>query len=288
MKKFLLVLRRSSDEEKMRHIFTTMTPDNFVTTIAYFDELYMVLTQNDSQVMFGEHNILDFDLIYFAAQKETTIYQSAIVELYPDLPLLQAVISKKSSKYRQYAAFAREKIPFPKTIITSSGHWVEKLDSIKQELSLPLVIKPAGGAHGYGISLVENEIKLKEAINDLVSGNKEFMLQEYIPNTFDYRVIVIENEVKVLIKRVRIDGSEWRNNTSLGAERSVLPVETLSKRQQQICVAALEASGYYFGGVDLVVDSKTEANYIFEVNAIPDLNEGTDQAVANYAVSKIN
>ena len=89
----------------------------------------------------------------------------------------------------------------------------------------------------------DNLNELEKLVRDLRKSETEegrrYMLQEYIENKGDYRVLILGEKVLGVMKRYRKDRQDFRNNFSMGGEVEVaeLPPEIKNWRlKQQRCV----------------------------------------------------
>jgi len=155
------------------------------------------------------------------------------------------------------------------------------LDLFKKNppLEYPFIAKAADAFGGAMNFLVTDYSDLKTALN----AHKEqfFVLQEFIPNNFDYRVIVMDGVIKLVMRRSRDASSgSHLNNTSAGATGEFVSIDQLSNEMQEDALkAATLTLRSDFAGVDLIVDSKTGQHYILEVNEAPAIQTGENPSL---------
>jgi len=124
-----------------------------------------------------------------------------------------------------------------------------------------LVAKPLFGNRGRGLRRVAAAADLPAAA--AVAG--VWYLQRYIARRggfCDYRVFVVAGEA---IAAMRRRGAHWITNIGQGARPE--PV-ALSPRLAALAVAACEAVGAFFAGVDVIEDEEG-ALFVLEVNSMP-------------------
>lgn len=153
-------------------------------------------------------------------------------------------------------------LPTPPTYVVEGRETAEAI--VRQNRSGPLVLKPLFGAQGRGIRLVETVEHLPppEEVDDV------YYLQHYVlrsgPPFRDYRIFVCAGRVLAMMAR-RGDG--WITNINQGAA-----AETVSDRIQDelesMALAATEAVGADFAGVDIVPDAQGRL-FVLEVNSMP-------------------
>ena len=97
------------------------------------------------------------------------------------------------------------------------------------------------------------------------------MLQEYIENDGDYRVLILGEKVLGVMKRTRVKHSgndkEFRNNYSVGGK---VEVADLPEEIKQLAVKAARVCGLAVAGVDVAFrDFDMKKPVIWEVNKGP-------------------
>ena len=150
--------------------------------------------------------------------------------------------------------------------------------SAKADISLekgtfhfPIIIKGSGGDRGTRVFKADNLEELEKLVRDLrkseTEEGKRYMLQEYIPNDGDYRVLVLGNKVLGVMKRSSQDKREFRNNYSMGGE---VEVADLPEEVKTLAVKAAKVCGLAVAGVDVAFrDYDLSKPVIWEVNKGP-------------------
>jgi glutathione synthase/RimK-type ligase-like ATP-grasp enzyme len=161
-------------------------------------------------------------------------------------------------------------------VVVRSKYWLKALkNNDKLPFSYPFIIKTIDGSMGEDNYLVTNDSELK----GVVSKHKDvlFIAQEFIPDEFDYRVIVVDGDPKLVIKRARTNPDTHLNNTSQGAEGTIIPIEQMHKEVLDMAVAAAVAVRRpYFCGVDIIQNTETKEHYVLEVNKTPQMETGSN------------
>ena len=120
-----------------------------------------------------------------------------------------------------------------------------------------MIVKPLFGAMGAGMTRVDDRDVAYRVFHALEIERAVYYLQETLPAERDVRAFVVGGRVLAAIERV---GEGWRANLARGAEAR--PTE-LSAEQERLCLAAAEALGADYAGVDLLGD------HVLELNGIP-------------------
>ena len=119
------------------------------------------------------------------------------------------------------------------------------------------------------------------------------MLQEFIPNDGDYRVLVLGDKVLGVMKRSSQSIEEFRNNYSAGGK---VEVATLPENIYQLAVKATRVCGLAVAGVDVAFrNNNFDQPVIWEVNKGPQFKgfmaaTGIDvpKEIVKFLVSLIN
>ncbi|MBR6523236.1 MAG: RimK family alpha-L-glutamate ligase [Clostridia bacterium] len=151
-----------------------------------------------------------------------------------------------------YLTLYEKGIPIPKTVIAPKIYggcqqesWCIKAAEIT---GYPVVIKECFGSLGMQVYLAENKNELLSQIEKI--GKKPFVLQEFLPEGagWDLRVIIAGGEIIGAIKRK--NEQDFRANAARGG---TVEAVSLTKDQEKLALAAADATGAFFAGVDLIM-----------------------------------
>ena len=163
-------------------------------------------------------------------------------------------IERTIDKFLASALLARAGVPTPRTIACERRD--DALEAF-DELGGDVIVKPLFGAMGAGMTRVDDRDVAYRVFHALELERAVYYLQEALPADRDLRAFVVGGRVLAAIERV---GEGWRANLARGAEAR--PTE-LSAEQERLCLAAAEALGADYAGVDLLGD------HVLELNGIP-------------------
>ena len=181
-----------------------------------------------------------------------------------------SAIERTIDKFLASALLARAAVPTPRTIACERAD--DALEAF-DELGGDVVVKPLFGSMGAGMTRVDDRDVAYRVFHALELERAVYYLQEALPADRDLRAFVVGGRVVAAVERV---GPGWRKNVARGARAQ--PAE-LTAEQERRCVAAAEALGADYAGVDLLGD------YVLELNGIPGWHglqkaTGTDVAAA--------
>lgn len=144
-------------------------------------------------------------------------------------------------------------------------------DSIDYFYNFPVIVKGSGGDRGTRVFKVDNLEDMEKLVRDLrkseTDEGKRYMLQEYIPNDGDYRVLVLGDKVLGVMKRSSQSVAEFKNNYSAGGR---VEVAELPEEIKQLALKSAKVCGLAVAGVDVAFrDFDLKKPVIWEVNKGP-------------------
>ncbi|KKQ50551.1 MAG: Ribosomal protein S6 modification protein [Candidatus Shapirobacteria bacterium GW2011_GWE1_38_10] len=147
----------------------------------------------------------------------------------------------------------------------------EKILEGDYEFNFPVIIKGSGGDRGTRVFKANNLKELEKLVRDLrkteTEGGKRYLLQEYIENDGDFRVLILGEKVLGVMKRARANKNEFRNNYSAGG---TVEVADLPEEVKELAVRAAKTCGLAVAGVDVAFrDFDMKKPVIWEVNKGP-------------------
>ncbi|XVH30405.1 ATP-grasp domain-containing protein [Haloferacaceae archaeon DSL9] len=194
----------------------------------------------------------------------------------------EAILTSRN-KAGVIAALARAGLSVPKTVFVSNptgeADVVEAVSSL--DASFPLVVKPNSSTRGIGVAKAGDLDSLLGIVDylDLIhdyraTGDKSFLIQEYLPNARDYRAMVVDGVCVGAVERRLPDeavaSGRWKHNVHRGAEAVGVDLPVTHRRLVEETAAAL---GVRYLGVDLLeTDGRLVVN---ETNARPTIDAET-------------
>ncbi len=246
-------------------------------SIGYFEDISITMEKNTLDIFIKEQNIRSYSAIYF--RKVGTFknfahlmcqYASNNNMRFLDRFRLTTV---SRTKMNQCATFAMKNIPFPKTF--AAGEWNDSsINKALLTLNMPIIIKSLSSSQGKGVDMARTTTELRAKIKKLTLKKIQFILQDFVNNDFEYRILVLGGKAAIAETKTR-QANEFRNNVSLGATEKFISLSTVPKNVLRNAEKASKAMGVDIAGVDVVVDAKTKIAYVLEVNTAPQftLNE---------------
>ena len=163
-------------------------------------------------------------------------------------------LERTIDKFLASALLVRAGVPTPRTIACERRD--DALEAF-DELGGDVIVKPLFGAMGAGMTRVDDRDVAYRVFHALELERAVYYLQETLPADRDVRAFVVGGRVLAAIERV---GEGWRANLARGAQARPA---VLSAEHERLCLAATEALGADYVGVDLL------GGHVLELNGIP-------------------
>lgn len=265
MPKDILILKGDRPNTERTGSFLTWKSLTAIGNDNYFLEQYsdMVFTILNGEVSITSavtgRDVASYDLVYIRDLGHEEVRNTIALYLEKrNKAFINSELKQRQfpSKLIQYVAFADAGLAVPDTAYANVKHRAKALASLGADF--PIVVKSTTGSNG-------NDNFLVNSLDELNSLDMEAacVMQPFLENQFDYRIVVAESDILIAYKRVR-GGDDYRNNISQGGSREL--VKDLSGELAEMAVRAARAVNRDLAGVDILVAEKTGRPYILEVN----------------------
>ncbi|SDK41042.1 ATP-grasp domain-containing protein [Natronorubrum texcoconense] len=185
------------------------------------------------------------------------------------------------NKAEVIARLGRADLPVPESVYVSNDVSESELADVFERFEPPVVVKPNSTTRGVGVAKA-HDLDSFLGLCDYLSlvhdyratGDRSFLVQEYLPDATDYRVMVLEGEYVGAVERRLPDEAvaegQWKHNVHRGAEATGVDLPEPWRELAEAVARELEIP---FLGVDLL---ETDAGVVVnETNARPTIDEET-------------
>ncbi|NHN41599.1 RimK family alpha-L-glutamate ligase [Halorubellus sp. JP-L1] len=191
-----------------------------------------------------------------------------------------AVLTSRN-KAAVLATLAREGVPVPDSVFVSNPVDEAALVDAYDRFDPPVVVKPNSTTRGVGVAKLDDADSFLgvtdylELVHDYrATGDKSFLVQEYVPDATDYRAMVVDGEYVGAVERSLADDERargrWKHNVHRGATATGVDLDPDLRRLAERVADVLDIG---FLGVDLLVaDDRVVVN---ETNARPTVDAAT-------------
>jgi len=190
-------------------------------------------------------------------------------------------ILRSRHKSEALARLDRAGVPTPETVMVSNPASEAELLAAYDRFDPPVVLKPNSTTRGIGIARVADPDSFLGVVDYLklvhdyrATGDRSFLVQEYLPEARDYRAMVVDGEYVGAVKRrlpeTEVAAGRWKHNVHRGAEAEGV---SLPPEHRRLAERAADALGVDLLGVDLLVSG--DRAVVNETNARPTVDAAT-------------
>ena len=235
-------------------------------------------TEGDAAADPDEFAGFDVGLVY-----PTRLMEGAVVDERLGVPWVNgrdAVVTSRN-KAGALAALAGDGLPTPETTLVSNPVDESVVVDAVEGFSYPVVVKPNSATRGVGVATATDLDSLLGVVDYLnlvhdyrATGDKSFLIQEYLPNARDYRAMVVDGAYAGAVERVLDDDAlaagRWKHNVHRGATARGVD---LDPEARDLAERAAETLGVDYLGVDLLASG--DRLVVNETNARPTVDAAT-------------
>jgi tetrahydromethanopterin:alpha-L-glutamate ligase len=195
------------------------------------------------------------------------------VPVHNDSKAIERTVDKAMTSF----LLSQARIPTPTTWVCESLSQARAIVMRETAAGRDIVMKPLFGSQGIGLVRLSAGMPFP----DLAQFNEVAYLQEFIPSSVDYRVLVMNGKA---IAQMRRRGANWINNVAQGGRPQRV---ALDDELKELSEASARAIAIDYCGVDILRDQNGRT-LVLEVNGIPawrGLQSVTDFNLAEALVS---
>ena len=190
----------------------------------------------------------------------------------------EAVLASRN-KAGTLARLADAGLPVPETRLVSNPVDDEAVLAAADEVGYPLVVKPNSTTRGVGVAKVSDPDSLSGVTDylDLVhdyraTGDKSYLLQEFLPAATDYRVMLLDGSYAGAVERRLAESAlaegKWKHNVHRGALAEGVDLPEAARRLAERAAGTLDIP---LLGVDLLESDGRLV--VSETNARPTVDD---------------
>lgn len=267
------VLIIGNDATKYEEVTKKLSDKDIIVSACSYQDLAFFIDGDSSFVKIyttGE-DIKDFSKIIVLATSPAHLqnYIFSALACYcrkNNITILDDNFSNLDGKLYALWRFWEKDIPVAKTAFGPVDYLVEQLKVI----GTPAILKSVKGTKGKDSFLIHSGEEIRQAIEQ--NEDARFVLQNFIENDGDWRIVLVNFEPKLAIYRTS-HGKDFRNNTSVGGDATLIPLPQVDPKVLQIAIDAAKALDIKIAGADILPDKN--GNYtVLEVNRTPQLVTG--------------
>lgn len=271
MKRALIL---GKNKEKFLELAEALTDETCVVQVAEYNDLAFLINGEESfvKVYSTGMDVKEYDIVLVLstspAHRENYIFSALSCYLEKHgVKMYDNHFTNTDGKLYAMWRFWSDGINVPKTAFGPADFLAEVLP----EFGGKGVLKSVTGTKGKDNYLVHSGAEIIDIVED--NPGVRFILQNFIPNSGDWRIIVLKQEPRLAIYRSS-NGKDFRNNTSVGGSAKNVPLDEVSPEILSMAKRAAESLDIVIAGADVIQDDETGEFYVLEVNRTPQLATG--------------
>ena len=190
-------------------------------------------------------------------------------------------VLRSRHKGEALARLGNADVPVPETVVISNPTNEATLAEVFESFEPPVVVKPNATTRGTGVAKAHDLDSFLGICDylDLVhdyraTGDRSFLVQEYLPDARDYRAMVVDGQYVGAVERRLPDGKrqkgQWKHNVHRGARATGIE---LPERLQDLSERVARTLDIPYLGVDLLASE--DRVLVNETNARPTIDDAT-------------
>lgn len=243
-------------------------------TAGTFKKLIITLDSAPS-IRYDGQDIESFDAVWLSSFWRTRALAYAVKQYLDDRKVPSTWVEPASSKLSDQMTFCLAGLPMPKTFFCSSHDANTFIDELEEYCGYPCVIKDNKGSRGAQSILVYSREEFLLAWKDLPK-HKYYHIQEFIPNDFDWGIMVVNGQV-VSGEKSYHSPEDFRNNACNGAEETFINVNDIPNNIKKLAIQASSSLGLSWSRADILINKNTGEGFLLEVNRSPGITEGSTE-----------
>jgi glutathione synthase/RimK-type ligase-like ATP-grasp enzyme len=245
----------------MKGLFTTLlnekSPDIFVNFSSY-DKVYRYL----NEYYIEDIKLTDYNFVFFGFMSANTTLSNLLVNYVEkkNIPHIKyGTYEHFNSKAYQFDLLETLNYSYVPSVLTTN--LTKNIIKTVESFEYPVIVKDVNIDKGKGIFKINNT---DELVTFFKSYNKLVLIQKFIPNDGEYRIITIKNEVALVAKKDAIDDVNTQNIYLRKSKKGILPDNILN-----MCVDISKHLFTDIVGFDIIQNKNSGEYYVLETNASP-------------------
>lgn len=252
--------------------------EDLLTEIVYWEDLVFYISTGSVFVkslgkdVFDENPGLIITMGWYKKQKgyRDVGYAFGLVAQRHNVPIWNSEIlmQRSTTKLSCMVQLALNDISVPTSVFSLED------PSYMNDQPLPFIAKDPAASRGESNHLISAEDERR----GFVETGGGYLVQPFLPNDHDLRVICFDGRPQLVLKRSRAEASETHlNNTSQGGSSEWLDLSQIPSELLTISEKICKIMGREMAGIDFIPNAESPYHYsCLEVNAIPQLTSGVD------------
>ncbi len=246
-----------------------------VVTKAYYSSLEFRFEKDSVSVLHEGRDIKSFSFVWLSSSWNTRDLATAVKIYLEKNNVPHSFVEQSTSKITDSMHFVLNGIPYPSTYYVESFETERFFNEIEKTCGFPLIMKDSKGFGGNGLKYISSMEELVSVVKNRLD-KKRYIFQKYIPNDYDWGVLVANNQV-LSAERSYARKGEFRNNSCNGAKEIFVKVKDIPENVKEMALKAAKILELRWSRSDIIVDKSSGLPYLLEVNRFPGITSGSSE-----------
>ncbi|MFZ6022213.1 MAG: ATP-grasp domain-containing protein [Patescibacteria group bacterium] len=237
----------------------------------YYRDVEICFEQNGITIRLNGIDLREFDFVWVSGSWSKRDIAHAISLYLAHYNRPHTIVSEGAgtSKLVDMVHYALHKLPQPKSYFCTNTEYLRRAEAIGEFCQFPLIAKDVKGTFGRKSFLANNLTELKQHLFS-IDDTTDYIFQEFIPNQYDWGIIVGNGTILSAEKSYRnIESTAFMNHASAGAKEVFVPIEKVPKKIASLALKANNILSLQWARSDIVIDQETQKPYMLETNRSP-------------------
>lgn len=240
----------------------------------------IMIRKGNVKILHEETDIKNFSFVWLSSGWNQRDFAYALHLYLESKKTPHSHVEKSSSKVTDCLVFALNDLPMPDTVFVGRTNIEKNIPLIKKVCGFPLIVKDIRGSQGKHSAHISSEKEFIEKMAHLPKS-KKFLFQRFIPNDYDWGIMVA-NGVVVAGEKSYPSNGEFRNNTCNGAKECFVDVKNIPEEIKAMAIKASGLLGLSWSRADIIIDKETNKPYLLEVNRFPGITSESNEVLGAY------
>ena len=246
-----------------------------------YSNIEFISQDNILSILYKGKDIREFSFVWLSSSWKSRDLAYAVKIYLEKYKIPHSFTEKSTSKITDHIFFTLNNIPTPNTFFSNHQNKKQFLSRIQEVCGSPIIIKDSKGSRGIRSFLIRSQEELEKILDNTALRNKQYFFQQYIPNDYDWGVLVVNGKVVSGEKSYTKKG-EFLNNSAFGSREVFVDVKDIPLPIQKMAIRACSSLDLSWSRADIIIDKNTNTPYLMEVNRFPGLTSKSTEIDGAY------
>lgn len=246
-----------------------------------YEQIVFNYDGHELHVSLDDKDLRDYDAVFMIGWFKTKMLEDVALSVaiymdYHNIKVFNSEIlyTRSRTKLSQYVIAALHDVPMTSFLFSMDSIALQK-QLVAVSFCYPVIMKSVHACRGNDNYLIKNDASAVSLASTMSRDEGPwFVVQEFVPNDGDLRIVVMGERVVHIIHR-QSQGDSHLNNTSKGGNATLINPDDIPQEVLSSSVALAKLLRREITGVDMIKHKETGKYYFLEINNMPQLATGT-------------